>query len=163
MNGIFMFVKECIEDIALYVMPIAAFLLSLLALYKSNKVNKMERQLKEYDLRLKEYELEKIEKQKNEKKEACIEARIVKISSGKYKIKVWNSGTAPAYNVDYDIPLEYQIILVKRVTPFEILEPGQNFEEHVVIHMQSENKYKVVTTWEDKDGNEFEKEQLKAW
>ncbi|MBO5081862.1 MAG: hypothetical protein J6C06_04570 [Lachnospiraceae bacterium] len=163
MNEGVLFVKECIQDVALYAMPIAAFLLSVLALIKSNKIKKMEEKLNEYDLKLKKYELEKIEQEKNKKNEACIEARIVKISGDKYRIKIWNSGTATAYNVDYDIPDEYQIILMKRVTPFEILEPGHNFEEHVIIHMQSENKYKVITSWQDKDGNDFNKEQLKTW
>ena len=54
-------------------------------------------------------------------------------------------------------------MLVKRVTPFEILEPGHNFEEHVVIHNQSKNKYKVTTSWQDKDGIDFYNEQLKTW
>ena len=163
MSEISLVVKECIQDVALYVMPIAAFLLSVLALIKSNKVTKMEEKLNEYDLKLKEYELNKIEQEKNKKSEAYIEARIVKISNNNYRIKIWNSGTATAYNVNYDIPDEYQIILMKRVTPFEILEPGHNFEEHVIIHMNSENKYKVITSWQDEDGNEFKNEQLRTW
>ena len=132
--------KEYIKDVAIYVMPIAAFLLSVLALIKSNKVTKMEEKLKEYELKIKEYELEKIEQEKNSKQEAYIEARIYNISTNKYKIKIWNSGTATAYNVNYDIPAEYKILLVKRVTPFEILEPGHHFEEHIVIHGNSEKK-----------------------
>lgn len=163
MNEGVLFVKECIQDVALYAMPIAAFLLSVLALIKSNKIKKMEEKLNEYDLKLKEYELERIQQEKNKKNEACVEARIVKISSNKYRIKIWNSGTATAYNVDYDIPNEYHIGLVKRVTPFEILEPGHNFEEHVIILADSENKYKVITRWQDKDGTDFNKEQLKTW
>lgn len=163
MNEGVLFVKECIQDVALYAMPIAAFLLSVLALIKSNKIKKMEEKLNEYDLKLKEYELEKIEREKNKKNEACIEARIVKISNEKYRIKIWNSGTATAYNVDYEIPSEYKIILAKEVTPFEILEPGHNFEECVIIHSFSKSKYRVITRWQDKDGNNFNKEQLKAW
>lgn len=163
MGDVILLIKECIKDVALYVIPIAAFLLSFIALIKSNRVTKIEGKLKEYDLKLKEYELQKIEEEKNKKEEACVEARIVKISKGKYKIKIWNSGQAIAYNVDYDIPNEYQIILAKRVTPFELLPPGQNFEEYVIIHMQSESKYKVVTSWQDEDGNEFSKEQLRVW
>lgn len=163
MNDVVLFVKECIQDIALYVMPIAAFLLSILSLVKSNKVTKMEEKLNEYDLKLKQYELEKIEQEKSKSEEACIEARIVNVYNDKYRIKIWNSGTATAYNVDYDIPAEYNIILVKRITPFEILEPGHNFEEHIVIHSQSENKYKVITSWQDQDGNTFNNEQIKAW
>lgn len=163
MDDIFLLIKECIKDVALYVVPIAAFLMSILALIKSNRVTKIEEKLNEYDLKLKEYELEKIEKEKNKKEEACIEARIVNISKNKHRIKIWNSGTKVAYDVDYMIPQEYQIILNKRVTPFESLPPGQSFEEHVIIHMQSEKKYRVITTWKDEEGNEFSNEQLKAW
>lgn len=155
-------IKEGIKDIAIYIMPIAAFLLSVIALIKSNKVSKMEEKINECDLKIKQYELEKIEQEKD-KKEAFVEARIINISKGKYKIKVWNSGNVDAYNVDYDIPQEFQIILTKRVTPFEILEPGQNFEEYIIIHMNSEKKYKVITSWEDKDGNKYENEKLRAW
>ena len=154
--------KECIKYIAIYIMPIAAFLLSVIALIKTNKVSKMEEKINEYDLKLKQYELEKIEQEKKTN-EALVEARIINISKGKYKIKVWNSGNADAYNVDYDIPPEFQIILTKRVTPFEILEAGQNFEEYVIIHMSSEKKYKVITSWRDKDGNNYRNEKLRAW
>lgn len=163
MDDFFLLIKECIKDVALYVIPIAAFLLSVLALIKSNRVTKIEEKLNEYDLKLKEYELEKIEKEKNKKEEACIEARIINISKNNHKIKIWNSGSTIAYDVDYTIPQDYQIILNKRVTPFEELPPGQSFEEYVIVHTQSEKKYKVITTWKDQDGNEYSNKQLKAW
>ena len=52
---------------------------------------------------------------------------------------------------------------MKEVVPFEILNPGCNFEEHVVIHMQSSKKYKVTTSWKDSKGNEFSNEILESW
>ena len=167
---IFMFLKDTIKDIALYVVPIAALGLSIISLHRSSRIAKVENKLKEYDLLLKEYELEKIEHEKQKKQKeieqknkADVKARIYKISDRKYKIKIYNCGEGIAYNVDYRIPEEYQIICMKEVVPFEILNPGCNFEEYVVIHMHSSKKYKVITSWKDSKGNECSNEILESW
>lgn len=155
-------ILEIIKNIALYVMPIAAFLLSCLAYLKSKEcaqvkleLDDVQTRLNEYDLKLKQYELEKIEKERNQRKKANIEARIVKISKGKYKIKIWNSGNERAYDIDYNIPPEFHITLTKFITPFEYLDVGKYFEEDVIISMESERKFKIITSWNDGKGQEF--------
>lgn len=160
--------KEVIKDVAIYIMPIAAVVVSVIALIKSDKctqvqikLSEVERKLQEYDLALKKYELEKIEREINREQKACIEARIIKIATGKYKLKVWNSGNATAYNIDVKIPSEYNIILMKDKMPFEYLEPGNGFEEHVVVHMQSSRKFKVICNWEDGNGEKSSNEQIR--
>lgn len=162
--------KEIIKDIAIYIMPIAAFIVSLIALKRSNdtmkvqvQLSEVEEKLKEYELALKKHELEKIRAKENEEKKANIEARIIKISQGKYRLKVWNSGNATAYNVRVTIPEEYNIIIMNDKMPFEYLGAGNGFEECVVIHMQSSTKFKVISMWEDETGNGFENEQLRSW
>ena len=120
----------------------------------------MEEKLREYELALKKHELEKI--RENEEKKANIEARVIKISKGSYRLKVWNSGNETAYNVAVSIPKEYSVIIMKDKMPFEYLEPGNSFEECVVIHMQSAPKFKVISKWEDEMGNEFLNEQLRS-
>lgn len=77
-------------------------------------------------------------------------------------MKVWNSGNATAYNVEVSIPEEYSVIIMKDKMPFEYLEPGDGFEEGVVIHMQSSPKFKVISKWKDQMGNEFSNEQLRS-
>lgn len=160
--------KELIKDVATYIMPIAAVVVSVIALKKSDKctqvqvkLSEVEQKLQEYDLALKKYELEKIEREVNREKKACVEARIIKISTGKYKLKVWNSGDKIAYNIDVEIPSEYNIILMKDKMPFEYLEPGNGFEEHVVVHMQSSRKFKVICRWEDENGEKSSYEQIR--
>lgn len=162
-------VKEVIKDVAIYIMPIAAFVVSLIALKRSNdtlkvqvQLSEVEEKLKEYELALKKHELEKIQAEKNEEKKANVEARIFKISKGSYRLKVWNSGNAIAYNIEVSIPEEYSIIIMKDKMPFEYLEPGNSFEEGVVIHMQSASKFKVISVWEDDKGNKFSNEQLRS-
>lgn len=161
--------KEIIKDVAIYIMPIAAFIVSLIALKRSNETMKVqvqlsevEEKLKNYELELKKRELEKIEAEENEEKIAKIEARIIRISQGKYRMKVWNSGNATAYNVKVDIPQEYNIMVMKDKIPYEYLEPGSNFEEYVVVHGGSATKFKIISTWEDEKANKHENVQLRS-
>ena len=49
--------KEVIKDVALYIMPIAAVIISLVALKKSNDTVQVRVQLSELEQKLKEYEL----------------------------------------------------------------------------------------------------------
>lgn len=160
---------QIIEKLALYAMPIVSFLLSVLAYIKSRDCTKVKLELTEvqekldaYDLKLKTYELEKIEKELEKKGKANIEARVVQIAKGKYKIKVWNSGDEKAYNIDYDIPEKYQIYLMKQITPFEYLEPGSNFEEFVSVQMNSERKFEIITFWENQYGEKFSNNILRS-
>lgn len=169
-ENLFMFLKEAIKGMGLYIAPIVALGVSMVSLYKSSKVTKMENKLKEYDLRLKEYEIEKIEREKLEKKKEMelksrpdVKARIYKVSNSRYKIKVYNCGGGTAYSVDYSIPIEYNVLCMKRLTPFEILKPECNFEEDVIIHNGSSKKYKVIISWKDSEGNEFGSEIFESW
>ena len=161
--------KEVIKDVAIYIMPIAAFVVSLIALKRSNdtmkvqiQLSEVEEKLKEYELALKKHEVEKIQEEEARKKKPNIEARIITISSNKYRLKVWNSGDATAYNIEVSIPNEYGITIVNHTMPFEYLKPGDNFDECVVVYCNAASKFKVISTWEDEQGIKFENEQLRS-
>ena len=77
-------------------------------------------------------------------------------------MKVWNSGNEKAYNVAVFIPEEYNVIIMEDKMPFEYLEPGNSFEECVVIHSGSASKFKIVSTWEDEKGEKYENTQLRS-
>lgn len=167
-NEVWNLVREIIKDVSQYAMPIAAFFVSVVALFQANKcaqvqikLSEIERKIQEYDLELKKYELEKITREINDKKGAYIEARVINISKDKYILKVWNSGDETAYDIDVEIPSEYQIILMKEKLPFEYLEKGNGFEERVVVHHQSSSKFRIICRWKDEDGTERSNEQLR--
>ena len=84
----------------------------------------------------------------------------MKISTGKYKMKIWNSGKATAYNVDFKVPDECENMVFRDKVPYEFLEPGKNFEEHIIIHSGFLDKFMVTTTWSNKEGHEYSKEQM---
>ena len=161
--------KEVIKDVAIYIMPIAAFIVSLIALKRSNdtmkvkiQLSEVEEKLKEYELVLKKHEVEKMQEEENRDKKPNIEARIIAISSNKYRLKVWNSGDATAYNIEALIPNEYGIIIMNHTMPFEYLKPGDNFDERVVVYANAASKFKVISTWEDEQGIKFVNEQLRS-
>lgn len=152
--------KEIFVDLVKYGFPLIAILLSILSFRDSRKANKVRDRLNELEEKLKRYAIEEKEKEREQASKACVDARIVNISKNKYKLKVWNSGKATAYNVDYEIPPEYNGTIWRDKVPYEFLEPGKNFEEHVLVHMGTPRKFTVIIKWEDERGNLHSKEQI---
>ncbi|MEH6986577.1 MULTISPECIES: hypothetical protein [Bacillales] len=152
--------KEIFVDIVKYGFPSIAILLSILSFRDSRKANKIRDRLNELEEKLKRYAIEEKEKEREQASKACVDARIVNIAKNKYKLKVWNSGKATAYNVDYEIPPEYNGVIWRDKVPYEFLEPGKSFEEHVIVHMGTPRKFTITTTWEGEKGTKYSKEQI---
>lgn len=152
--------KGIFVDLVRYGFPTIAILISILSFKDSRKANKVRDRLNEVEEKLKSYALEDKEKEREDASKACVDARIVNISKNKYKLKVWNSGKATAYNVDFEIPSEYNGIIWRDKVPYEFLEPGKNFEEHVLVHMGTPRKFTITTTWKDEQGTKYSKEQI---
>ena len=51
---------------------------------------------------------------------------------------------------------------MKNVTPFEYLKPENCFEEYVIINLQSNNKFEIITTWENENGEKFTNVTLRS-
>lgn len=56
-----------------------------------------------------------------------------------------------------------QIIIYNETMPFERLNVNKSFEEIVIIHSQSARKFKMILTWEDKDGNKYNDEIIETY
>ncbi|MCH4021031.1 MAG: hypothetical protein LKE61_09185 [Erysipelotrichaceae bacterium] len=156
-------IKETIKDVALYIMPIAAFVLSIISLLQTRRISKLESKSREYDEYIKKAEVEKIRAEKEYKPAANIDARVYKISHNNYKINVFNKGDASAYNIDYEIENGSCVMPTKQVTPFEELEPGAHFEEGIIVVMSGSGpKYIITLTWKDSDGSPHSKKMVKS-
>jgi hypothetical protein len=145
--------KEFFADLVRYGFPTMAMALSIISYHKSRKIGKLEEKLKKYDLEAKE-------KEREEGTKAYVEARIVKNSRSKYVMKVWNSGKATAHDVNFEIPPEYKNIIWSNKVPYEFLEPGKHFEEHVMVHSGTPDKLKITVTWKDEHGPKSREELL---
>ena len=153
-------IREIIDVVIGYVVPIVALAISIVSFHESRKVNKVQLRLNEMEEELKKYELEKIEKEREAANKSIVEARIYKFSKGKYRLKIWNSSQATAYDVDFDVPEELKGLVFRDKVPFEVLEPGKSFEESVIYYNGMPPKFTVKTTWKNASGEKCEKEQL---
>lgn len=155
-SNIWSYVKEGVT----YIVPLVALLLSIISLCKSAKGQKLQIRVSELELKLKQYEVAELEKKKAEADLACIEARVINISSGKYRLKVWNSGKATAYKATASIGKEANLMIMGSKMPFDFLDAGKSFEEHLVVHGGTADKFMITTAWEDADGQVHQKEQM---
>ncbi len=160
LSAIWTIFKGFFIDLVKYGFPSMAIVLSVLSYIDSRKAKKIQKRLYDVEEKLKQYALEEKEKEREEATKACVEARVVKISENRYVLKIWNSGKATAYNVNYNIPKESQVFVHSKKVPFEHLESGKNFEEHIIVHGGTSDKFTVTTTWTDKEGKPYSKENL---
>ncbi|MFX3647893.1 MAG: hypothetical protein ACE3K2_28805 [Paenibacillus sp.] len=152
--------KDVFTELVKYGFPTVAIILSLLSFKDSRKANKVRDRLNELEEQLKQFALEEKEKERMDETKASIEARIINISKGKYKLKIWNSGKATAYNVNLEFPDESKGIIYTDKVPFEFLEAGKNFEEQVLVHSGTPRKFTIKTIWEDNKGINHSKELI---
>lgn len=159
-------VKQSIEPVlkffVAYVIPIASFFISIVALYKTRNSAKVDDRLKALELKIKENQVKELELKENKESSPYIEARIVQISKSNYKVKVWNSGDERAYKVNVIIPDQFNLIIMDDKLPYEYLDPGDSFEENVIVHMGSSRKFDIITQWETKDGKIEENKKLRS-
>jgi hypothetical protein len=152
-------IREIIEVVIGYVVPLIAIVLSIFSFHDSRKINKVQLRLNEMEEKLKKYELEEIEKVREAANRSIVEARICNVSKGKYRLKIWSSGQATAYDVDFEVPEELKNLVYKDKVPFEVLEAGKSFEEYITFYYGAPPKFTVKTTWRNASGEKYEKEQ----
>jgi hypothetical protein len=147
-----------LDFIVEYVFPTVALVLSALSFRDSRGITPLQARILEIEEKLKIYELEEKQRQREAAMEACIEARVVNISKRAYRLKIWNSGKATAFNVDFTVAEEISVLREK--VPYEVLEPGKSFEEHIIVQFGTPRKFSITTTWTDSSGKPHSKEQI---
>lgn len=110
MNNVIKNIEGILKIIIAYIIPILSFSISSIALYRTGKVRKTEDRIRDLELYINEYKAKEIEEKQNIQLEAKVEARIINISKGTYKMRIWKSGNLRAFNVSAKIPKECQII-----------------------------------------------------
>ena len=63
---------------------------------------------------------------------ACVQAKIIRKEDKKIYLRIWNSGTQPAYNVNFYIPKGHRICVLRSRLECRMLKPGQAFDEYAV-------------------------------
>ena len=136
-----------------------SLLVAIISLIKSSKAQKLQNKINKLELEIKKNEIEKIKSEKEEASNSCVEARVIKISDGKYKLKVWNSGNVTVRNVNLATDIK-GILLLNDITPYEELEQNKSFEIPLIVYNGTPRKFKVTTSWENQEGQKLDKTQL---
>lgn len=138
-----------------------SLLVAVIALIKSSKAEKLQRRVNEMEIKIKEYELEQIVKEKENAELSCVEARVITIGKGKYRLKVWNSGNTTVYGVTARFDGESGIIIMDQgKQPFDELDPEKNYELVVIPYGKHVSKFKIITEWTDAVGKRHSKSQM---
>lgn len=145
------------------VLALFSLVVALISLIKSSKAQKLQAKINSIELIIKENELDKINSEKEKAISSCVEARVIKISNGNYKMKIWNSGNTIVTNVNVELEQGSPAIPIDDKLPFEELEPAKSFELPIVVYYGAPTKFYVVTTWVDDKGIEQSKKQLVSY
>lgn len=138
-----------------------SLMVAIISLIKSSKAQRLQNKVNELELMIKQNEMERIAKEKEAESLACVEARTIAVGDGQYKLKVWNSGNATAYNViarfDGNVGIK---ILDQDKQPFEELGARNNYELILITHFGSAPKFRIITEWTDANGEKRTKTQM---
>lgn len=138
-----------------------SLVISVISLFKSAKAEKLQYKINELELKIKQDEVEKLQKEREEEKNACVEARVVSVGNHKHHLKVWNSGKGTAYNVSAKFSDDANILIGDpEKQPFEELTSMKNYEMWLIIHSGSASKFQIITEWDDVDGEHHTRTQM---
>lgn len=129
-----------------------AFLLSGYATWQTVSFNKKQKSLVESQEKLNNLLLEKEKGDALKEKRADLGASFIKLGSSKYRLKIWNKGSATAKNVRIEFPEGNDVIIDSEIIdkfPMESLERFQSVELIASVHMQTKRKHLVRLIWED--------------
>lgn len=131
------------------VISLVALVVSIMAYYRSSKSLKLQDTLNQY-------EIEKRQKERT----PMLKAEILPIT-GSYRVRVVNVSEAYAFNINADIPAEYDVPIVNdnHILPYESLGPGESFEFWIDPVLTSKIPFEFHMTWYDEDGKEHNKTQ----
>ena len=148
---------EPVIAVAALVVSLVSLGFSIRASHLQNKVNALEEKLKRIELADKEEELAK-------RRESCVKIRYVKISDKRRVLRISNVGGIKVLNVRYEEKENGGgAILMHDKEPFEYLEPGDSYDEAVIMGYGGSPKSKIEAVWETEDGVEHRKEYLLAF
>ena len=129
-----------------------AFLLSGYATWQTVSFNKKQKSLVESQEKLNNLLLEKENEGAVKEKSADLGASFIKLGSGKYRLKIWNKGSATARNVRIEFPEGNDVVSDSEVSdkfPMESLERHQSVELIAGVHIQTKRKHVIRIIWED--------------
>lgn len=143
------------------IVAVAALIVSVISLAISwrsariqNRVAKLEQQIMEIELAEKRSVVE-------QSLLSRVEARHIKVGPKAHRIRISNTGKVRAFGIRYEASEETtDIVLFHDKEPYDFLDPGESYDENIVVTWGAPQKFKVITYWKDDAGNELSRENV---
>lgn len=125
---------------------------------------KQNKQLANLQLKLHEIQLRKEEVAAVKQASSKIEARHVSLGARNHKLRISNTGGATVTDITCEVDEENgPYALVQNKEPYERLEPGESFDEPMVMASGTPPKFTITTHWIDPDGKKCSRENIISW
>ena len=110
---------------------------------------------------LAELQLQREEEAAERRASSKVEARHVPVGLKGHRIRVSNTGGTTVTNVtcEYD-ENDGPYVFIQDKEPYERLEPGESFDETILLVAGSPSKFMVRTHWIGEDGKEHSRENI---
>lgn len=140
---------------------VAALLVSLISLGFSIRSSHLQNKVNLIDERLKTIELEEKEAEKASRNQSCVTIRYMKHSDKKHFIRIGNTGNVKVFNVRFEVKDNGSgAVFFHDKEPVEYLEPGDSYDEIVILTFSGTPKSTVEAVWETEGGKVHRKEYL---
>jgi len=129
-----------------------ALAVSMYAVWITSRFNAQQKKLMETQEELNRLLLEKEQSGNTNEKKADLGASIVKIGTGKRRLKIWNKGKSIARNIQIEFPEGNEFVVPSELEtklPLESLEQHQSFELIAFAHMGMKPKHTIKLMWSD--------------
>lgn len=123
-------------------------------------------QLAEVQLRLQELQLQREEETAEKRASSKVEARHVLVGLKGHRIRISNTGGTSVTSVTCKCDCSegntpYAFLQDKE--PYEILEPGESFDETIIFADGSPRKFVIKTYWIDENDEEHSRDNIISW
>lgn len=154
-----------LASIILSTISVVIALVSFVMNYRLKKhEDKQSQELAQVQLKLQELQLHKEEAAAERLTRSRVEAHHVLIGTKGHKLRIANTGGVTITNATCTADEgsgPYAFMQDKE--PFERLEPGECFDEMMLMAMGTPSKFTIITRWVDPDGNEHSRKNIVTW
>ncbi|MFD2554589.1 hypothetical protein [Sphingobacterium tabacisoli] len=119
-----------------------------------------DRKIKAQEKLINDYQLDKIEEEKNRKRQATVRASLIKGNKGHRILRVYNKGQAIAKNVRLIIKDEPDYLYSTNPFPFPVLNEHENIDLDIHLHMGSPDNISFEILWDDESATDNKHSQI---
>jgi hypothetical protein len=148
------------------VVSACALIIAIYSAWTTSRFNKRQTEFQDTADRLNQMLMEKEAAESMAQKQADLSANFYKVTTNRYRLKVFNRGRGIASNVRLEVLDDSELLLehdIKRKFPMPLMEPQSSVELIAAVFHGSPSRAHIRLTWNDATGEERSKELFPTW